>query len=195
MVPETQPTAAPLPARVPRHAGLALAVAATFALEGCLDPPPQYSTTDQYPPVVQGAMVDPSPVRIIYTTASEVLFTIPFRSVDVGEALQAAFVYDFDPTNPSVALARVPVPADPRPFWEQDGRDVKWAWRLSPRPTGCHTITMILSHASNFSDLYQTIDPLDVAQVTWFFNIGDPNSPAPSLDGCPTTGAPTAVQP
>lgn len=140
-------------------------------------------------------MVDPAPVRVIYTTAAEINFSIPFRSVDVGEPLQAAFVLDFDPANASVAIERLPVPADPTPFAEQDNRAVNWTWPLSPRPSGCHTMTMILSHDSNFIAIYRTINPLDVAQVTWFFNIGDPNSPEPSLANCPSTGASTAVAP
>jgi hypothetical protein len=39
------------------------------------------------------------------------------------------------------------------------------------RPSGCHTMTMVLSHASNFDTGYRTIDPLDEARVTWWLEL------------------------
>ena len=148
---------------------------------GCIDPPPEYSAPERLPPVILTTGIDPPVTKVatISLQAQQVTFDVPFRSDDAGEDLSAFFVLDIATTQDidySLVKRQVkPVPADPRPFLEQDGRHVTGTWGPlgddSSRPSGCHTMTMILSHLSNFGEQYETSDPLDVAQVTWWLDI------------------------
>jgi hypothetical protein len=151
---------------------------------GCVDPPPQYSAPDLMPPVIIGAQVDPPTATVtnIPAAAQEFPFTVPFRADDGGQEIVAWFVRDLDLNDvaKSIILTTVYPPGDPRPFAEQltpPRSAVAWTWKLpEPRPTGCHTVTMILSRINNYRSLYLTKDETAAAQVTWFLNILGPSS-------------------
>ncbi|HVU02879.1 MAG TPA: hypothetical protein VHE30_14060 [Polyangiaceae bacterium] len=151
------------------------------AITACLDTPPEYQAAIPVPPVIETSLVTPSTTAPVIVTGDTIDFTVPFRSDDEGEALVAYFVWDL-PTggdgldniiNNSVSV----VDADPRPFAEQTNREVTfhWPWssELKPGP-GCHSVTMILSHNSNFQigHGYLLVDALAAAQVTWFLGLG-----------------------
>jgi hypothetical protein len=151
---------------------------------GCFDPPPEYSVPIQVPPVVDTASVVPPTTGVTTVTAGvdTLTFTVPFRADDGGEEMLAYFVEDIPTTtDPGAVLAQpVHIPPDPRPFSEQK-RSVVWPWAVpkldsKSDPTGCHTVTMILSLKSNFTGLYGTTDELATARVTWFLDIRDPNA-------------------
>lgn len=147
------------------------------AITACLDTPPEYRAAIPVPPVIETSLVTPSTTAPVVVTGSSVDFKVPFRSDDEGEPLIAFFVYDY-PTGGNGSENRiigVPVDADPRPFAEQTGRvvDYPWAWENDVKD-GCHSVTMILSHRSNFDLLkgYVPTDALAAAQVSWFLGLG-----------------------
>ena len=158
------------------------AISAALLSTGCLDSTPQYSVPALIPPVVSIPNVVPLTSAIQPLTTPQLQFTIPFRSDDLGKDLFATFVRDFDPSaDPASApgaLIQFDVPADPRPFSQQDGREFGWLWApIDVTLSGCHTVTMILSHRDNYTGGYGTHDPNDVAQVTWVFDIESPSDP------------------
>jgi len=166
------------------------------ALAGCLDPTPEYSVSDRVPPVIQATGVTPSPTDLVRVALTQdvVSFTVPFRSDDAGEPLWAYFVEDIaDEINSmgsgchtcqSIDVQKVS--ADPRPFADQEQRSLTGTWAFSTgRPSGCHTVTLILSHLSNFTRGWQVSDPLDSAQVTWTVIFQDSDSAWPV---CSDTG-------
>lgn len=153
-----------------RNARLAcLSLSAPVMLAGCLDPPPTYEAAERLPPVIQSWGVEPTLTRIVPIAATEeqVVFTVPFRSDDAGEPLKAFFIENIpQQVDFRFIIEEKPVAADPRPFSEQVDREVSFSWVTIGR-TGCSTVTMLLSHASNFTRGWQMTDPLDSAQVTW----------------------------
>jgi hypothetical protein len=169
------------------------AISAAFLFTGCLDSTPQYSVPPLIPPVISTPKLVPLTSGIQPLTTSQLRFTIPFRSDDLGKDLFATFVLDFDPAlDPASApgaLTQFDVPADPRPFSQQDDRDFEWLWTsIDLTLSGCHTVTMILSHRDNYTGGYGTNDPNDVAQVTWVFdieNVNDPESMSHLIIDCP----------
>lgn len=157
------------------------AIFAPFLFTGCLDSTPQYSVPALIPPVISVPKLVPLTSAIQPLTTSQLQFTIPFRSDDLGKDLFATFVLDFDPASDPAStpeLIQFDVPADPRPFSQQDDRDFGWLWvPIDASLNGCHTVTMILSHRDNYTGGYGTKEPSDVAQVTWVFDIESPNDP------------------
>jgi hypothetical protein len=146
---------------------------------GCVDPPPEYAAPERLPPVVTTTDVYPSLTQVTTYSAQteEIVFTVPFRSDDAGEDLRAFFVLDIGPTQDadfSQIKADPLVPADPRPFADQADRqplEGRWKLNVGVRPSGCHTMTMVLSHATNFDTAYHTVEPLDEARVTWWLDL------------------------
>lgn len=148
---------------------------------GCFDSPPEYKVADRLPPVIDAWGVDPSVTKIVpIDPAVGVNFFVPFRSDDAGEDLSAYFIKDIprqlDTTH---VIFQQRVAADPRPFAEQD-RHIAWSWNTA-NETGCATVTLILSHVTNFTSGWLMTDPLDSAQVTWTFEFLDPSGQNP---GC-----------
>jgi hypothetical protein len=161
-----------------------VSIVMTTVAAGCVDPPPQYSAPDLVPPVIITAQVDPptSTVTNIPAAATEFPFTVPFRADDGGQDLEVYFVRDLDLNDvaSSINLANFTLPADSRPFADQldpPRPPVSWTWGIrEPRPTGCHTVTMVLSRRNNYRSFYLTKDETAAAQVTWFLNILGPAS-------------------
>lgn len=152
----------------------------TLALSGCLDAPPEYRVPDQVPPVIMTDDVTPSTSGVNHPSAT-VPFTVPFRADDAGEGLLAYFILDISSGKPKFASVidhpTIPVNADPRPFAEQEKRTVVFPWNWSTSTSaGCHTVTLILSHESNFNTRDGAVDvlePTKAARVTWFFELAD----------------------
>jgi hypothetical protein len=179
-----------------RRSLLMLAMSASSA--GCVDATPTYTAPVQSPPIILGNQVTP-PTHKVQTVIlkspppTTVSLRVPFRSIDAGEGLVAIFWVDWDPTQPlnrQRPIARG-VRADSSPLDEQN-REVTFDWEASTNPPGpgCRTVTMVLSHASNYPidpengifvpGLLPPIDVNDIAQVTWFFDVQDPSDPSPS---------------
>jgi hypothetical protein len=165
----------------------------TPALSGCLDAPPEYRVPDQVPPVIMTDDVLPSTSSVNHPSV-KVDFTVPFRSDDAGEGLLAYFVRDIPSGKPSFGYVidnpAIRINPDPRPFAEQDNRTFTFpGWTWTSDEAGCHTVTLILSHESNFNlrnGEVDVLEPTKAARTTWFFELSDPTaSVSPSCGDWP----------
>ena len=172
-----------LPARLAGLVALArLSLAAppmALLATACLDAPPEYRVPGRVPPVIIMSGVVPAPRGVLaIDRQTEIDFRVPFRSEDAGEDLAGFFVLDPPAQAASfqAVIDEVPVAADPRPFADQETepREVSYRWAWTVRPADCVTVTLVLSHETNFSRAYDTVDPLDTAEVSWLFDFHDP---------------------
>jgi hypothetical protein len=180
-----------------RLARLWLGMGLALMANSCLDSPPTYSQAEQVPPFIITAQVTPDLNALVELQLGQPQqFVVPFLSVDVGEDLEGNVYLDRDPGQPGSWRSRQVVPAaqggfdDPRP---------PVAFKFTPRSgldaPGCHTLTLILAHQSqwDFVELPQVdnpvrlpIDDTRAASVTWWLQIkGDPGQ---TLRECPTLG-------
>ena len=149
------------------------------ALTGCLDGTPEYVVPTRAPPVIITSQVLPSTMglqRIDDTQPPLLPFDVPFRSEDAGEELAWFLVRDLNPAESrlnQVNIQNGTLPADPRPFDEQEERNFtfNWTWTVPDGLVGCHTVTFILGHASATSTRRSSHrDPARAPQVTWWFD-------------------------
>lgn len=166
---------------------------------GCLDSPPSYSKPDQIAPFIIDAQVAPDLTAVVQMQAGLAQqFVVPFRSVDVGENLEANVYLDRDPGQPGAWRVHQLVPASQGTF-DADRPPVVFTFRptSSLDEPGCHTLTFILAHESqwDFIDLQGVpvrlpIDDTHAATVTWWLDIADDNSSDPPRE-CPRQGEAT----
>jgi len=166
------------------RASLFLPIMAASAT-ACVDAPPTYTAPEQTPPIILGNLVDPPTVSVVPVTAgTKQTLTVPFRSVDAGDFLYAILWHDLEPGQSQeeknaliirpLVLKEASVPLD-----EQQGRAASFVWEANP--VGCRTVTMAISHSKNYpinpeGGVFEPghlppIDPNDIAQVTWFFDV------------------------
>jgi hypothetical protein len=153
----------------------------TVGASACFNETPTYTVPGRSTPIILGTQVDPPTVEVRKVSLGfEQALSVPFQSIDAGEGLFAIFWHDLatgmtqDQINTQL-LTEVPIDPDSRPLEEQD-RTVSFTWPATP--AGCRTVTMALSHATNFSTPFvPPKDPSAVAQVTWFFDVRDPSTP------------------
>jgi hypothetical protein len=160
-----------------------------LVLPGCLDATPEYSVPERIPPVIITSQLDPAPGVITNIgNVDSVPFHASFRSVDAGEDLDAKFVFDIETldcdqgSEPDcfAIVFEEHIPAKAESFSEQatSPHEVGFTWVVrdrdrteNPNP---HTMTMFVTHSSNFTSGWPVIDPLETAEVTWFFNLAAP---------------------
>lgn len=168
-----------------------LLVAVLLFAPACLDASPEYSVPGRIPPVLDTDRVVPPSNQInLIDRSNDVEFNVPFRSEDNGEPLVAHLLLDLaihGPNATSVAFADVD--PSPLPFSEQEGRAVTITWP-GIKPTGCHTITLILNHADNRArnSIFLPLDASLAAFETWYFGVTDGQSQDSadiSLTDCP----------
>jgi hypothetical protein len=154
---------------------------------GCFDSPPQYTDPTRIPPQIFTNSVVPPPTSLFVTTDSPIQFTIPFRADDAVQQLEAAFVLDIGTSNSSLQdpVADVPQDALKRPFAEQEkDRKLDYTWDWNPKKVaGCHTMTVIITDPSNIRGAV-TRDDLQVARLTWFMWLQDPDTDETKLVSC-----------
>ena len=151
--------------RVLSGCALGLALSST----GCLAEPPTFEPRGQIPPFIQAGAVEP-PLGAIYEGGLEIPIDVPFRSEDVGFALQARLYLDLLPGagrgEPEV------VQTLPAGIFEDLNRSVAMEWN---RPVaGCHSLTLILTYEENYDILTRLpLDDRRAARVVWWLNMGD----------------------
>ncbi len=170
--------------------GGALTVATLALLPlGCLDAAPTFAPRDQIPPFVLSSRVLP-PLGSVYEGPIPFPIHVPFQSEDLNIDLEARVYEDLVPgTSTSLAALTSIVAAG---VFEDDSRSVSMDWVEPLR--GCHSLTLILTYASNFDDAVpmggsgSTGLPKDdsrAAKVIWWLNVGDVDDTA-LIDSCPT---------
>ena len=174
---------------------LALALGCSFSTTGCLvADAPNYGPPEQRPPVINAQEVIPTPFALIVVasaTAPAIPITVPVRSEDAGEPLTGLLYVDYG-LEKQWFWDQDPIP--PGSFDELD-RSYNTTFQLDSRVTpGCHTLTVFITHESNFDgekDIIIDSRNFDVASVTWWMNVmpADPTAPG-TLEGCPTVTGP-----
>jgi hypothetical protein len=164
---------------------------------GCFDSPPSYSKPEQVAPFIIDAQVVPDLTAVVQLQAGLAQeFKVPFRSVDVGENLEANVYLDRNPGEPGSWRVTQKVPASAGAFAE-DRPPVVFTFRptASLDEPGCHTLTFILAHESQWDSVNLQVPnpvrlPIDdnhAATVTWWLDISDDNSGEPPRE-CPRQG-------
>lgn len=155
-----------------RASVLAVAGAAATPLFGCLEDAPEYPERGQIPPFVLTAQVTP-PVSEIYESGTPLNINVPFRSEDVNEELIPRFYVDFVPGDVAPQFEGSVQPIPPSTF-DDDTRSVTWQWNNERDYRGCHSLTLILTYASNLGPRDLPIDESRTARVVWWLNLEDP---------------------
>jgi hypothetical protein len=169
----------------------ALALGCSVATTGCLvADAPTYGPPEQRPPVINSQGVKPTPYALIVVPDPPVGvdITVPVRSEDAGESLWGALYVDYGLEKEKFWDDK---PIAPGSFDELD-RSYDTTFQWDARVTsGCHTLTALITHASNWdngNNLVIDSSDFDVSSVTWWMNVKPTNPSMPGvLEGCPTT--------
>jgi hypothetical protein len=158
---------------------------------GCLiAEAPDYGAPRRTTPVIDQTTTTPEPIYRINTRTgdSEQEFTMKVRSEDAGEALYAVAVLNKDVEDRQhITLPRkVPPRAADQPKTVVVRLDLD-----ALLPTGCHTVTILVMHASSFDVTtglpIKDAEDDDVASVTWWVdaqtNIINEIQPCPTQVG------------
>jgi hypothetical protein len=167
---------------------------------GCISQPPTYEDTQKIPPFILLEKTDPPPWVFRQLVIGEdgeypaVPFTVRYYSEDLGDPVQALVYVDS-------------LPGDSRQ--EQEGKTVDATEATAPesilrgaagtfgeertisftitdfRP-GCHAVSALLTHASNFEGS-RILSKDQVARVVWWFDVQGNEDPVLVSD-CPTLG-------
>ncbi len=168
----------------------ALALGCSFSTTGCLvADAPTYGPPEQRPPVINSQGVTPTPYTLIVVDQDpeQIPISVPVRSEDAGEALKGTLWLDYLLESPDWYSDREIPPGS---FDELD-RSFDIPFQVGSGVTaGCHTLTALITHESNYDDdtkLPIDSSSFDVASVTWWVNVKPTNPSMPgTLVGCPT---------
>jgi len=168
------------------------------ALPSCvIAGPPDYQDPGQTPPVLDLTKASFSVFSVLTATtgvsgtpATQFTFTVPVRSQDVGDDGLIALLYlDYGGSD---AVRQPPLWTAGASTFDDTSRIVRLPWSAANQTKGCHTLTMMVTHASNVD--FQTGEPVvsidppdDVAYATWWVDIDDDSTgqdPNP-MSGCP----------
>lgn len=156
-------------------------------VSGCLGDPPLYEQPSQIPPFIIDSAVSPSlDVFHVVQPSTPINLTVPFRSEDLGENLEALVFFDRYPGREAGSPESISVGPgtldQERPLVMQV---------VSPDTLGCHTMTLVLTHRHNTQGA-KILDSEQAATVTWWLLVvdsGDTNAQV-SVSDCPTEGGP-----
>jgi hypothetical protein len=168
----------------------ALALGCSVSTTGCLvADAPEYGPPEQRPPVINVQGVTPTPYALIVVPEDPVAIEIrvPVRSEDAGEALKGTLWLDYLLEDPEWYRDREIPPGS----FDQLDRFYSTPFQADDDVSaGCHTLTALITHKSNYDDMTKLpIDSssFDVASVTWWVNVRPTNLGMPgTLEGCPT---------
>ena len=140
----------------------------------CLDAPPDYTPPEQIPPsIIAGTAVPPLASVYLVDPGQVIDFNVQYRSADAGENLRAVLFLDLPPDDlhPKEEM-RAEIPAS-RDGFQKIHTFAAFSWPVRPGLTGCHSMTLILTHASNLPlDTLLPTDEERAARVTWWFEFG-----------------------
>lgn len=159
------------------------------ASTGCLAEPPDYEAPARVPPVISYSRVEP-PTSAIVTIApgqDRLWINVPFRSEDLESDIVATFFYDAQPGETG-ASAHPPVIV-PASTFDDLTRAVDVEITGLTELTGCHSLTLVLTHQNNYRFTGDLIDEGMAVGVDWYLVPAGEGSSDLVLDDCPTRGA------
>jgi len=170
-------------------ARLSLGLLLISMLGGCIieDPPP-YTEPKRTPPRLDLRQAAPLIDQVIVTRSGDnVAFNVPVASEDAGDPIQGILFLDLNLGNEN-ALLKAKGIAFLDPSTLDDTMREPWSleWQVDPGLSGCHRLTLVVTHLSNFGDNYKVKDKTDQAIAVWWANV---NAPDPqTLVQCPLAG-------
>ena len=166
-------------------------------LSGCIvTDPPQYEEPTRTPPILDLLNARPvlGDVIVIDRTDNDdandrVELSIPVRSDDQGEFLKAALWVDVSFGSAFFTDRQTKVPPS---TLDDEARSINLSWTVKdlPRKPGCHPLTLLVSHESNWDEFNFMPDPIkaqnDTAVATWWMNLDPQPGDEFTLRDCPS---------
>jgi hypothetical protein len=166
-----------------RRLAAVLATATSPALTGCVIPNYEYGPARQSPVFVLDSSIAPSAVTplLLKEQDTPVHLTLTAFAEDAGDELMSALYVDYKHQGGYYLLSHrhgteaIEVP-----------RPIEYDFNRGLPPEGCHALTVMLFHESEWDDAnFQIVGvPPDLASVTWFVSIAADGHSAP-LASCP----------
>jgi hypothetical protein len=165
-----------------------------FVTSGCIvADPPEYREPVRTRPLLEVYKASPATADIVVWAkmSPQLTFTVPVRSEDAGEDMQAYGWKDYG-TPVQLVVGAQSLPAS---TYDQS-RDITLYWRPDAvNDRGCHRYTIVVAHQSTFlkSDSFRldlTKAGDDAAIINWWVNVNPDNSANNSLLNCPQTTQP-----
>ncbi len=159
--------------------------------------PPDYQDPQKTPPVLDLTGASPSIWSVIVANsgaisgqpATQLQISVPVRSEDGTDSLIGLLYVDYN-TDKQVLQPG---------YWPGGSstfdiiRNVSLPWSAANQPKGCHTLTLLVTHASNVGPgavvSIPKDQPDDLALATWWVDIDDTNSDT-TLPSCPKPSSP-----
>ncbi len=134
-------------------------------------PPPDFEPVTQTAPILLLDSASPPVDEFLRDPpGTTISFKVPFVSEDVGEDLLGALHLDYGTPASEFLRASARLPSG---VLKDKDRAVEINWRVEPTLTGCHSLTILVSHFSNFD--FSNLEPTnkdDVGRVTWWLDVG-----------------------
>ena len=149
--------------------------------------PPEYSSAEQTPPLLELLEADPSVGKVQQRVGGDLFkINVPVRSEDEpGDELIARLYLDYSLPTEAVQAPLVILPVG---SYDDLERNVEMSW-VVPQEPGCRQLMLVVTHRSNLDSNGRPIKNEDTAVAVWWLNIDDTNSDNP-MSACPTdTGA------
>ncbi|MDX2054605.1 MAG: hypothetical protein SFV15_19545 [Polyangiaceae bacterium] len=171
-----------------------LLLAASFPLSACvLSGPPEFEQSTKITPVLNYNEAVPPLTRILDArTGESIAFKVPFQSQDFSgqddrELVEGVLLLDYTLVKPDNRVGG-PTLLDPDVFAKK--RDMEVRWSVGAGLNGCHQISMVMGHRSNFdSQTHLPIMGASLGIAVWWVNVNPkPDQPTTLLD-CPQVGA------
>jgi hypothetical protein len=161
-------------------------------LQSCIvADPPAYRAPVRTQPLLDSYKSVPLPQQllVVYTTDQVgVSISVPVRSEDAGEDLQARFFLDYGVPSLERPLRGQRIPASTYDDTSRSASYDKWL----PRTTsGCHLLTLVVAHVSSYQltdqdHLNRNTAGDDAATLTWLVNVNPAPDQVNTLVNCPT---------
>jgi hypothetical protein len=171
-----------------------LAALSSLTITGCIVQNTEYGAPRQSPVFVLDSSITPStltPLMVTVAPTNTVHLYFTVFAEDAGEELLSALYVDYkhdhgyyvSPHRHGVSTFATP-------------RTVKYDIGSEHLPIGCHALTIMVFHESDWDDAnYEIIGtPSDLASVTWFAGIEEDGSAIP-LASCPNVSTETPITP
>lgn len=139
---------------------------------GCLaDPPPDFDPVEKTPPILLLEGAKPRVSDLLRDRPGDTIsFVVPFRSDDAGEDLLGVLHLDFGTTASTFLQSSARLPGG---VLADTDRSVEITWRVPANLSGCHSLTLLVTHIGNLDfSTQRPLDADDVGRVTWWIDVG-----------------------
>jgi hypothetical protein len=165
-----------------------------LVVAGCvISDPPTYGVTKQSPPFLDATSAVPGVFgRLDVSPGDVVKFNVRVRSEDVGTALDARLWLDYkiEDANKIPKQVLLQTKDIPPSTFDDDKRFIEIPWN-STVATGCHAVSLVVTHKTNLNELNEPVLPEDTAILTWWVNYADSDLEPNTLVDCPKYGGAT----